>query len=162
MLNEIPTAIVREGRDETTSALNLKRFECRDLSAVDLGHACKRVESFMQCPQCQTEMTEGVAQVRGDWVTFALVGYSLQDLWFDDPEGRTLILGSREKRHAYYCKSCGGLFVPKLEVHPRRTVDPNTGVVTEHESPTPFDPNSCIPKSRRSIDPNTGVVTELE
>ena len=86
----------------------------------------------MQCPNCQTKMTVGVAQVRGDWITFALVGHSLQDLWFEDAEGQKLILGSREERRAFHCKSCDGLFIFKLEVQPRRSIDPNTGVVTEH------------------------------
>jgi hypothetical protein len=84
----------------------------------------------MNCPNCNQKMTPGTAQVRGSFWSFFLVGFSMQDLWFDRNGRSECKLPSREQRGAYCCEECGGVFLPSRDKELRRSADPRTGVVT--------------------------------
>lgn len=87
----------------------------------------------MKCPQCNMEMVEGKAQVRGTFSGFLIFGYSCQDLYFDQNNKSSLVLISRENRKSFQCPKCSGVFIPGLSrVRPQFEVDPDTGVVTEY------------------------------
>jgi hypothetical protein len=86
----------------------------------------------MNCPQCQADMVEGIAQVRGTFTGYLLFGYSCQDLYFDRDRISSLILSSREERKTFQCPKCWGVFIPSLSARPRIETDPETGVVTEY------------------------------
>jgi Zn-finger nucleic acid-binding protein len=86
----------------------------------------------MICPQCQADMVEGVAQVRGTFTGYLLFGYSCQDLYFDRNKKTSLILSSREKSSSFQCPKCSGVFISSLSVQPRFEIDLDTGVVTEY------------------------------
>ncbi len=82
----------------------------------------------MKCPICDIEMKEGSVQVRGNLLTFLSVGWSMQNLIFDCDDDHHCIVGSREKRKAFYCPECSGTFIQDIT---GKAMDPDTGVVTE-------------------------------
>ncbi len=86
----------------------------------------------MNCPECNAEMVTGVAQVRGTILGFLVFGLSSQDLYFDRDNRSSMVLYSREKRNAFQCPQCQGVYIPHLSTRPRFETDPDTGVVTEY------------------------------
>ncbi len=88
----------------------------------------------MKCPDCQQNMDRGRVQVRGSFLGFLVVGFSAQDLYFDQGRESDLVLGTRERRDACQCAGCGGVFIVGARRGPRTETDPSTGVVTEYEA----------------------------
>jgi predicted RNA-binding Zn-ribbon protein involved in translation (DUF1610 family) len=86
----------------------------------------------MNCPECNAEMVKGVAQVRGTIIGFLVFGFSSQDLYFDRDNSSSMVLYSRQKKNAFQCPKCQGVYIPRLSTQPRFETDPDTGVVTEY------------------------------
>ena len=63
----------------------------------------------MLCPACNTPMTPGVAEIRGNSLGFLLVGFSWQELYFKagDEEDDVSLLAPNEPRRAFRCPGCG-------------------------------------------------------
>lgn len=66
---------------------------------------------MMLCPKCQAEMEKGRLEVHGSATGFALVGFSMQDLyWYDEErsrDSRRKLLKTIDPNVAFACKPCG-------------------------------------------------------
>jgi hypothetical protein len=111
------------------------RYLCRGPGIADIRKTPRgETGARVRCPFCTVEMKEGVAQIRGTWLSFFLVGLSYQILFFDSGAESRAILESRERRPAYHCDSCGTTVVAgEQTVGPQKMMDPKTGIITEAE-----------------------------
>jgi hypothetical protein len=60
------------------------------------------------CPQCGGGLEAGTVAIRASLLSFLLVGWSYENLWFRPPRGeRKAVLQSGESRYGWRCEACG-------------------------------------------------------
>jgi hypothetical protein len=70
----------------------------------------------MKCPNCNVEMTKGVAEVHGTALDFLAFGMSHQHLWFKIPHKRNIkIIESGGFRSAWHCENCNGTLISQSD-----------------------------------------------
>lgn len=94
----------------------------------------------MKCPDCEKEMKRGIVRVgsgpddfvAGDLLLKGVVNETLfsHQLYFEHGGNKTVFIMPNEKRVAFGCPSCLGVFITNEN---QCVIDPVTGVVTEYD-----------------------------
>ena len=69
----------------------------------------------MDCPKCQTPLTQGRVRLAGTLLGAFLFGLSREHLWFEEekPEAKAqVVMESATSRDAARCPRCGTLVIP--------------------------------------------------
>lgn len=98
----------------------------------------------MNCPQCESTMRPGIAELRGTVAFLLPRGGGYQELWWrTDGEESMIVLDSRTTTEALRCSDCGTLVVPPAPpMNPpnelSETVSGNGSARPGHERSRPF------------------------
>jgi len=60
----------------------------------------------MNCPNCQTEMSQGRYKLQGTIWGFMLLGFSQKELYFVKGKQKEKTLGLRDFKKGFYCNKC--------------------------------------------------------